>query len=266
MKNILVIGDIVGRCGRELIFEKLKDIKNEYNIDFTIVNGENATTGNGITEKYAYMLLDAGADCITLGNHAFDKKDLNNMLNTSTKIVRPLNVNPDLPGDGVAVFDMRDYKIAVINLLGNVFIEGADSNPFTVLDKAVENIERKHGRCNIIVDFHAEATSEKEALGYYLDGRATAVLGTHTHVQTADERILPHGTAYITDVGRTGAIDSVLGLDIQASLARFIEDPTKKKPPFNVAKGRHQLCGVCVKVNEETGLAEDIQRICVYQK
>lgn len=258
MKNILVIGDIVGRCGRELIFEKLKDIKNEYNIDFTIVNGENATTGNGITEKYAYMLLDAGADCITLGNHAFDKKDLNNMLNTSTKIVRPLNVNPDLPGDGVAVFDMGDYKIAVINLLGNVFIEGADSNPFTVLDKAVENIERKHGRCNIIVDFHAEATSEKQALGYYMDGKITALFGTHTHVQTNDLKILKNGTGYITDVGMTGAEYSVIGLDKDIAVKRFAEG---EKGKFKWSDISPMINGCVFTIDERTGKTVSVKSI-----
>lgn len=164
MKNILVIGDVVGRCGRNLVFEHLSEIKKEYDIDFTIVNGENATTGNGITEKYAYMLLDAGADVITLGNHAFDKSDLNNMLDVCNEIVRPLNVNPNFAGDGVKVFDLDDEKLAVINILGKVFMDKECDNPFDVLKKAVENVKRRYGVKNIIVDFHAEATSEKQAL------------------------------------------------------------------------------------------------------
>lgn len=258
MKNILVIGDIVGRCGRELIFEKLKDIKNEYNIDFTIVNGENATTGNGITEKYAYMLLDAGADCITLGNHAFDKKDLNNMLDTSKEIVRPLNVNPDLPGDGVAVFDMGEYKIAVINLLGNVFIDGADSNPFPVLEKAVENVERKYGFCNIIVDFHAEATSEKQALGYFMDGKITALFGTHTHVQTNDIKILKNGTGYITDVGMTGAEYSVIGLDKDIAVNRFA---IGEKGKFKWSDISPMINGCVFTIDERTGKTVSVKSI-----
>lgn len=258
MKNILVIGDIVGRCGRELIFEKLKDIKNEYNIDFTIVNGENATTGNGITEKYAYMLLDAGADCITLGNHAFDKKDLNNMLDASKEIVRPLNVNPDLPGDGVAVFDMGEYKIAVINLLGNVFIDGADSNPFPVLQKAIENIERKYGFCNIIVDFHAEATSEKQALGFFMDGKITALFGTHTHVQTNDIKILKNGTGYITDVGMTGAEYSVIGLDKDIAVNRFA---IGEKGKFKWSDISPMINGCVFTIDERTGKTVSVKSI-----
>ncbi|MBE7020207.1 MAG: TIGR00282 family metallophosphoesterase [Ruminococcaceae bacterium] len=250
MKNILIIGDIVGRCGRELIFEKLPEIKKEYNIDFAIVNGENATTGNGITEKYAYMLLEAGADCITLGNHAFDKKDLYNMLETSKEIVRPLNVSPDLPGDGVTVIEKDTFSVAVINLMGTTYIETKLSNPFTVLEKAVANVKAKYGVKNIIVDFHAEATSEKQALAYLMDGEITALFGTHTHVQTNDIRILKNGTGYITDVGMTGAENSVIGLEKEIAIARF-KDGDKGR--FKWSALSPMINGCVFTVDEETG-------------
>ena len=258
MKNILVIGDVVGRCGRELIFEKLPEIKKEYNIDFAIVNGENATTGNGITEKYAYMLLDAGADCITLGNHAFDKRDLFNMLDSSKEIVRPLNVSPDLPGDGVPVIEKEGYSVAVINLMGSVYIDKEVSNPFIVLKKAVENIKRKYETNNIIVDFHAEATSEKQALAYYMDGEITALFGTHTHVQTNDLRILRQGTGYITDVGMTGAETSVIGLEKEIAIARFKDGERGK---FKWSDISPMINGCVFTIDEATGKTIDTKQI-----
>ncbi|MBR4893179.1 MAG: TIGR00282 family metallophosphoesterase [Clostridia bacterium] len=258
MKNILVIGDVVGRCGRELIFSHLEALKKEYNIDFTIVNAENATTGNGITEKYAYMLLDAGADCLTLGNHAFDKKDLYNMLECSKKIVRPLNFNPDLPGDGVTVIEKDDFKIAVINIMGNVYIEKEVSNPFIVLKKAVDNIKRKYDTLNIIVDFHAEATSEKQALAYYMDAEITALFGTHTHVQTNDLRILKGGTGYITDVGMTGAENSVIGLEKEIAIARF-KDGEKGK--FSWSDISPMINGCVFTIDEKSGKTIDVKSV-----
>lgn len=258
MKNILVVGDVVGKCGRELIFTHLAEIKKEYNIDFAIVNGENATTGNGITEKYAYMTLDAGADMITLGNHAFDKKDLNNMLETSNQIVRPLNLDPDLPGDGVKVVDMGDYKIAVINILGRVFLNNDVSNPFHILKKAVNNIKSKYNTNNIIVDFHAEATSEKQALAYYMDGDITALFGTHTHVQTNDLRILKHGTGYISDVGMTGSESSVIGLDRDIAIRRMAED---EKGKFKWGDSDPMINAAVFTIDEVTGKTVDTKII-----
>lgn len=263
--NILFIGDIMGRCGRDAVFELLYEVKEKYNIDYTIANGENSSGGLGMNSNSYSELCRAGVDFFTMGNHTYSKKDIISLFEQGENIIRPANYKEDLPGEGMAIVNLSGgVKIAIINLIGRVYIDDENNSPFLTADELIKKANEKTPIT--IIDFHAEATSEKEALGYYLDGRATAVLGTHTHVQTADERILPHGTAYITDVGRTGAIDSVLGLDINASLARFIEDPTKKKPPFNVAKGRHQLCAVCVTVNEENGRAEDIKRICVYQK
>ena len=258
MKRILIIGDVVGRCGRELLFENLKSLKTEYNIDFTIVNGENATTGNGITEKYAYMLLDAGADCITLGNHAFDKKDLFSMLESSKEIVRPLNLNPDLPGDGVTVIEKDDFKIAIINLMGSVYIDNEISNPFHVLKKAVDNVKSKYGVVNIIVDFHAEATSEKQALAYYMDGEITALFGTHTHVQTNDIRVLRNGTGYITDVGMTGAENSVIGLEKEIAIARFKDNERGK---FKWSELSPMINGCVFTIDENTGKCVDCELI-----
>lgn len=258
MKRILVIGDVVGRCGRELIFNNLKSLKEEYKIDFAIVNGENATTGNGITEKYAYMLLDSGADCITLGNHAFDKKDLYTMLETSKEIIRPLNLNPDLPGDGVSVIEKDDFKIAIINLMGKIYIDGEISNPFYTLKKAVENIKRKYGTNNIIVDFHAEATSEKQALAYFIDGEITALFGTHTHVQTNDLRILKNGTGYITDVGMTGSEYSVIGLEKEIAIARMADGERGK---FKWSDINPMINGCIFEIDEITGKTIGVESV-----
>lgn len=262
--NLLFIGDIMGRCGRDAVFDLLYGIKEDYAVDFTIANGENSSGGLGMNSKAYNELSRAGVDFFTMGNHTFSKKDIISLFQNGENIVRPANLPCTAPGDGMAIVNIKGgMKIAIINLLGKVYIEGDHTSPFETAD---ELINRAKKRTNIIiVDIHAEATSEKEALGYYLDGRATAVLGTHTHIQTADERILPKGTAYITDAGRTGAIDSVLGLDTEAAIARFT-DTKEKKPPFNVAKGRYQLCGAVIKIDDTTGRAEDIKRICVYQK
>jgi len=258
MKKILVIGDVVGRCGRNLIFEHLSELKKEYNADFTVVNGENATTGNRITEKYAYMILDAGADVITLGNHAFDKNDLNNMLEVSDRIVRPLNVDPNLPGDGVKVFDLGEYKIAVINILGRVFMDDSTDNPFYILKKAVENIKKKYGTNNIIVDFHAEATSEKQALAYYIDGEITALYGTHTHVQTNDARVLRNKTGYITDIGMTGSESSVIGLDREIAIKRLADN---EKGKFRWGEEDPMINGAVFTIDEENGITTDVKLI-----
>ena len=181
-------------------------------------------------------------------------------MNDGENIVRPANLAGENPGEGMAIININGTKLAIINLIGRIYINENHHSPFFVAEELIEKAKEKTN--SIIIDFHAEATSEKEALGYYLDGKVTAVLGTHTHIQTADERILPHGTAYITDVGRTGAVDAVLGLDKDASIARFILPPDVKKPPFKVAEGKGQLCAVVVKIDEKTGMAEEFIRIC----
>ncbi len=258
--NILFIGDIMGRCGRDSVFELLPEIKDEYNIDYTIANGENASGGLGMNRRGYEELTRAGVDFFTMGNHTFSKKEIISLLNDGENIVRPANLSGENPGDGMAIININGTKLAIINLIGRIYIDENNLSPFFTADELIEKAREKTN--NIIIDFHAEATSEKEALGYYLDGKVTAVLGTHTHIQTADERILPNGTAYITDVGRTGAIDAVLGLDKNASIARFTLPADTKKPPFKVAEGKGQLCAVVIKINEETGKAEEIIRIC----
>lgn len=257
--NILFIGDICGRCGREALFEYLEDIKYEYNIDYTIANGENAAGGLGITVKTYEEMVRSGVDFFTLGNHAFSKaKDATTLLERGENIVRPANLLPEtLPGGGLAVSRGRNgEKIAIINLLGSVYMENA-SDPFKMADELIE--QAKKSTNIIIVDFHAEATSEKEAMGFYLDGRVTGVFGTHTHIQTADEKILPKGTAYITDAGMTGAVNSVLGMEVETAVGRFVTPD--ESHPFKSAEGKARFCAVCVKVDEKTGRAVEVKRI-----
>lgn len=250
----------MGRCGRDAVFELLPEIKDEYNIDYTIANGENASGGLGMNRRGYEELCRAGIDFFTMGNHTFSKKEIISLLNEGENIVRPANLAGENPGEGMAIINIGGAKLAIINLIGKIFIDENNESAFFTADELIKKAKEKTP--NIIIDFHAEATSEKEALGYYLDGRASAILGTHTHIQTADERILPQGSAYITDVGRTGAVNSVLGLDKDASIARFILPPDIKKPPFKVAEGKGQLCGVVIKLDEKTGKAEEIIRIC----
>lgn len=262
--NILFIGDIMGRCGRDAVFELLPEIKDEYNIDYTIANGENASGGLGMNRRGYEELCRAGIDFFTMGNHTYSKKEIISLFNDGENIVRPANLEGENPGEGMAIINIGVAKLAIINLIGRLYIDENNRSPFFEADELIKKAMEKTP--NIIIDFHAEATSEKEALGYYLDGRVSAVLGTHTHIQTADERILPSGTAYITDVGRTGAVDAVLGLDKDASIARFILPADTKKPPFKVAEGKGQLCAVVIKIDEISGKAEDIIRLCILEK
>lgn len=263
--NILFIGDIMGRTGRDAVFELLPEIKEKYNIDCTVANGENASGGLGMNTRGYEELTRAGVDFFTMGNHTYSKKDVINLFSRGENIVRPANLAGDNPGEGMAVINVPEKgKLAIINLIGRIYIDENNLSPFFTARELIKKAKEKTN--NIIVDFHAEATSEKEALGYFLDGSVSAVLGTHTHIQTADERILPCGTAYITDVGRTGARESVLGLDKDASIARFILPPGEKKPPFNVARGRAMLSAVVIKTDDLSGKAEEIKRICVLQK
>ncbi len=215
--NILFVGDVVGSMGREMVKEYLPKLKNHFRPHITIVNGENSAGGRGITESIYKQLLEAGANAVTLGNHAWDNKAIFDFVDTAKYMIRPANF-PEAPGSGMVFLRLNDLEVAVINLQGRTFMPPLDC-PFK---KAEELIEIAKARTNIIfVDFHAEATSEKQAMGWFLDGKATAVIGTHTHVQTADERILPAGTAYLTDVGMTGPYDEILGMDKHAVLYRF---------------------------------------------
>lgn len=257
--NILFIGDVCGRCGREALFEYLEDVKYEYDVDFTIANGENAAGGLGITVKTYEEMTRAGVDFFTLGNHAFSKaNDANVLFGRKEAIVRPGNMLPEgLAGEGMEIVRCKNgEKIAIINILGRVYMENA-TDPFACVEKLID--EAKKVTNIIIVDFHAEATSEKEAMGFFLDGRASGVFGTHTHIQTADEKILPKGTAYITDVGMTGAVNSVLGMEVETAVGRFVTPD--KSHPFKSAEGKARFCAICVTVDEKTGKAVEVKRI-----
>lgn len=254
--NILLIADIVGRPGRWAVSQVLPDIKKTHQIDFTIANVENAAGGFGLTKEIAQKIHHYGVDCLTSGNHIWDRKDIFPYLNENLRILRPANYPPDVPGRGAAIFNLEnDSKIGVLNIQGKVYIKEIDC-PFRIAVRETEKLKRETKV--IIVDLHAEATSEKIALGWYLDGKVSAVLGTHTHVQTADEMILPQGTAYITDVGMTGAHDSVIGITKEDAIARFLTQIPKR---FTLAEKDIKFCGALVKVDPDSGKALNIQRI-----
>ena len=217
--KILAVGDIVGSIGLKKLKEVLPMLKKENNIDFVIVNGENVAGGMGITEKDFNAILGAGANVVTLGNHTWAKKDVFSFIDNE-RLIRPANYPKGVPGNGYGIYNCNDKKIAVISLMGRTNINILTENPFLEVDNIIEKIKNEVDY--IVVDFHAEATAEKIAMGHYLDGRINILFGTHTHTQTADEMILPKGTAYITDIGMTGPKNSVIGMDIEASLKRFI--------------------------------------------
>lgn len=256
--NILFIGDIVGKPGRQAVSRELHRLVDRYSIDLVIANGENASGGFGLTVETAKDLFSMGVQFFTSGNHIWDKKDILEYLNREERIVRPANYPEGAPGKGSAlVATPGGVKIGVINLEGRVFMNTLDC-PFKSADREIAKLADKTKI--ILVDFHAEATSEKTALGWYLDGRVSAVVGTHTHVQTADERILTEGTAYISDAGMTGAFDSVIGVRKDEPIQKFLDQlPTK----FEVAKKDIRLNGVVIKVDESDGKAISIERVNV---
>ena len=254
MLNILFIGDVVGKPGREFLTSNLNRIRNEYNVDFCIANGENSAHGNSITADCLRQLISSGVDFVTMGNHTYSR-DVTDVFDDFENIIRPANFPSHLPGYGSGVFDIGKAQIGVINVWGRVFLDPLDST-FTACDNEIAKIKDK---CDfIIVDFHAETTSEKGAMGHYLDGKVLAVLGTHTHVQTADEQILPSGTAFITDVGMTGVKDSVLGVKKDIIVDRFAKHINKK---FELAEGQVQFNAVLISVDEKTNKATKITRI-----
>lgn len=256
--NILLIADIVGKPGRWAVSQILPEFRKIHQIDFTIANVENAAGGFGLTKEIAQKIHTYGVDCLTSGNHIWDRKEIYPYLNESLRLLRPANYPPDVPGRGSAIFNLKnDLKIGVINIQGKVYIKEIDC-PFRVVDKEIEEIKERTKI--IIVDIHAEATSEKMALAWYLDGKVSAVLGTHTHVQTSDEIILPQGTAYITDVGMTGPHDSVIGITKEDAITRFL---TQIPIRFTLAKGDVKFCGALVKIDPDSGKALSIERIKV---
>jgi len=243
--KILFIGDVFGKTGRRLLKENLRSIIERYDIDFTIANGENSAGGVGITKDIYFELINYGIDVITLGNHAWAQKSILDFIDDADRLVRPANYPNGTPGKPYVIIEHKEKKIAVINLCGRVFMECLEC-PFRTIDNILDEIEKK---ADIkIIDFHAEATSEKMAMGWYLDGRVSAVIGTHTHVQTADERVLPKGTGYITDVGMTGPINSVLGVKKDIIIKKFLTNLPCK---FEAAEDSGQINGVILDINDD---------------
>jgi metallophosphoesterase (TIGR00282 family) len=255
--TVAVIGDIIGEPGRKALFLQISQLIDERSLDFVIVNGENAAGGFGITGKIASKLFSYGIDCITTGNHVWRNPDVYNIIDENSRILRPANYPSGTPGSGWTVLEKSGTSVAVLNLVGRVFMQPLDC-PFRIARKELSRIRKETH--NILVDFHGEATSEKVAMGWYLDGQVSAVVGTHTHVQTADERILPGGTAYITDIGMTGPFDSVIGMNRERAVKKFVSGLPSK---FTVAEHDVRLCGVMVTIDGGSGRATGIERIHV---
>jgi 2',3'-cyclic-nucleotide 2'-phosphodiesterase len=254
--KILFIGDIVGKPGRELIRKGVQPLVRRFDIDLVIANAENSAAGFGLTKDVGDTLLECGVDVMTSGNHIWDKKEVIPYITSEPRLLRPANYPAGVPGRGSYVAQTGDGRaVGVINVMGRVFMLNID-DPFAVVLREIEAL--RHRTRVIIVDFHAEATSEKIAMGWHLDGKATLVVGTHTHVQTADERILPNGTAYLTDAGMTGPHDSIIGMEKEPSLARFLNAMPSK---FEPATGNPRLNGVIVEADDKTGRAIAVTRI-----
>lgn len=255
--KILCIGDIVGRPGRLAVKEIVPQLKKEFKLDYVVANAENAAAGAGLSTRLAKELLSYGCDVLTLGDHVWDQKDLEVFLNETSNVIRPANFPEGVPGRGWCVVKKDKLPpLAVTNLLGRTFMRYHLPCPFRTLDAIIEEIKKQ--ATVVILDMHAEATSEKVAMGYFADGRISAVVGTHTHIQTADERILPQNTAYITDLGMTGPYDSVIGQDKESIIRRYLMSMPLK---HHVASGDVQLNGVIVEVDEGTGKAVAIERV-----
>ncbi len=255
--KILCIGDIVGRPGRQAVQEFLPEIKKQYNIDYVIANAENAAAGAGLTTRLAKEIFSYGCDVLTLGDHVWDQKDLEVFLNEAPNLIRPANFPEGVPGRGWCVVKKENLPpLAVINLLGRTFIRYHLLCPFRTFEGMIEEIKKQTPI--IVLDMHAEATSEKVAMGHFVDGKISAVFGTHTHIQTADEKILPQKTAYITDLGMTGPYDSVIGQDKESIIRRYLLSMPLK---HHVASGDVQLNGAVIEVDDQTGRAVSIERV-----
>jgi metallophosphoesterase (TIGR00282 family) len=253
--KVLFIGDIVGNPGRKAAKEMIAVLKRNFSIDFCIANCENSAGGSGITYVVAQELYKIGIDAITMGNHTWSKKEITNFIDSDSKIARPANYPPDSPGKGSVIISGSYGKIGVVNVLGRVYMDNVDC-PFRAVDKEIEYL--KNFVKVVIVDIHAEATSEKQALAWYLDGRVSCVAGTHTHVQTSDERILPCGTAYITDVGMTGPYDGILGVNRDIVIKKFL---TQMPVRFEVAKGKVQFSAIVLEIDDKSGRTTKVERI-----
>lgn len=259
--RILFIGDVVGKPGRRILRRALPGLVDRHAVDLVVANVENAAGGKGVTREAAQALFDAGVHVMTTGNHVWDKKEAIDYIAREPRLLRPANFPAGAPGAGrYVVRSARHAPVAVINVMGRIFMNPLD-NPFHVVRAEIEAV-RREARV-VVVDFHAEATSEKLAMGWHLDGEATAVLGTHTHVQTADERVLPHGTAYVTDVGMTGPHDSIIGVQIKPALQRFLDGMPAR---FDTAAGDVRLNAVVVTANAATGAARGVERVSLSEQ
>ncbi len=254
--RILFIGDIVGRSGRSILLDRMPQLIADWTLDLVVVNGENAAGGFGITEAIYNDIIDAGADAITLGNHAWDQREALVFIERAPRLIRPINYPPGTPGRGSAMIDTRSGKRAlVINAMGRIYMEPLD-DPFSAVERELAACPLKEGADAIVVDMHCEATSEKQSMGFLCDGRASLVIGTHTHAPTADHRILPGGTAFMSDVGMTGDYQSVIGMDKDEPLGRFIRRIPQGK--FETANGPATLSALAVETDDATGLARRV--------
>ena len=257
--RILFVGDVVGRSGRAAVTERLPSLKRDWKLDCVIVNGENAAGGFGITETIYTEMLDAGADAITGGNHSWDQREALVFIDRAPRLIRPLNYPPGTPGRGMVLFETASgARVLVINLMGRVFMDPLD-DPFAIAERELSACALKVAADAIVVDIHCEATSEKQAMGHFCDGRASLVVGTHTHAPTADHQVLPTGTAFISDVGMSGDYDSIIGMAKEEPMNRFVRRIPSGR--FEPALGEATLCAVAVETDDATGLAQRIAAV-----
>jgi metallophosphoesterase (TIGR00282 family) len=253
--KILMIGDVVAKPGRVAVLERIQDLREQYQIDFAIMNAENLAGGFSVTPSLCEQLFSSGIDVMTSGNHIFDKKEAIDYIRKQPRLIRPANYPPNTPGNGFWAGEIKGVGVAVFNIMGRVFMPPSD-DPFRIIDELVESLPA--ATKVRIVDIHAEATSEKVALGWFLDGRVSAVLGTHTHIQTADDRILPQGTAYLTDIGMTGSYAGVIGMDKADVIARFTSVTARRAEH---SSGKVRICAAVIDIDEDDGRAREIQRL-----
>jgi len=257
--KVLFVGDIVGSAGRRALKENLQALKLKHHPDFIVVNGENAAGGRGITEKIANEFFELGVQCITMGNHTWDNKDIFHFIDREPRLIRPINYPAGTPGLGSCTMKSNGKELTVVNAMGRTFLPPLD-DPFSAVDDFLAS-EKKRAKA-VLVDMHAEATSEKLAFGWYLDGRVSAVVGTHTHVQTNDDQVLPKGTGYITDVGMTGSREGILGMEREPVIKKFL---TQLPVRFTADEGRYQFHAVIIDIDDTTGLSKSIKTIRIYE-
>jgi len=260
--RLLFLGDVMGRSGRQAVADRLPGLRDEWRLDFVVVNGENATSGAGLTGDHARGLLEAGADCVTLGDHAFDQKEMLQFIETEPRVIRPVNFAKSAPGKGFRLFTAKNgRKVLVAQVLGQVFMKRPFDDPFSAIETVLKTYPMGGQAAAVIVDVHCEATSEKMAMGHFCDGKASLVVGTHTHVPTADAQVLPGGTGYLSDAGMCGDYDSVIGMDKAEPLRRFITGMPKAR--FTPALGEATLSGVFVETDDKTGKALNVKMVRV---